>query len=508
MQRLVTLAVVIVSALMLPTTVSGQYVFGDWARDEGYTPGDAMPSQVRAVFSSIDSLDGIGDFDWMTTPATQLWLYGNQLSSIEPNAFTGLANLTSLDLEGNWLSTIEMGAFSGLPNLTYLSLRDNQLSSIESSAFSGPTDLMELDLEDNKLSRLESGAFSGLVNLTLLSLGGNHLSSIESSDFIGLTNLRGLGLWGNRLSSIEPYTFSGMPNLTWLNLEGNQLSSIESGAFSGLTNLTTLRLTNNQVSSIESGAFGGLVSLTELSLSLAGDAALTKLNLEAADFPSLLYFHVAGNATVGGVSLKNTVLNHMSFVALFDGGEPWLTGIGELDGITEMDLSGIDFGDITDLGPLYVMDDLTDLWLVDTQNLDASDLDVLLDNLEIIESTDTEGILHMTEADFEAFNIAGGGLLAAWVAELGHHVEYLLLGDVNHDTEVNGLDVDPFIRPLVRSQFDVSADMNGDGAVNGLDVDPFVAAVVGGAQSIPEPSTLLLALLALGVVGGWRKWGG
>ena len=36
------------------------------------------------------------------------------------------------------------------------------------------------------------------------------------------------------------------------------------------------------------------------------------------------------------------------------------TGIGELDGITEMDLSGVDFADITDLGPLYVMDDLTD----------------------------------------------------------------------------------------------------------------------------------------------------
>ena len=26
--------------------------------------------------------------------------------------------------------------------------------------------------------------------------------------------------------------------------------------------------------------------------------------------------------------------------------------------------------------------------------------------------------------------------------------------------------------------------------------------------AIPEPSTLLLALVALGVVGGWRKWGG
>jgi hypothetical protein len=164
----------------------------------------ASPPPGLAPSATHDAPEASVRAYWMTTPATQLWLYGNQLSSIEPNAFTGLANLTSLDLEGNWLSTIEMGAFSGLPGLTYLSLRDNQLS------------------------------------------------------------------------------------------------SIESGAFSGLTNLTTLRLTNIQVSSIELGAFGGLVSLTELSLSLAGDAALTKLNLESADFPSLLYFHVAGNATVGG----------------------------------------------------------------------------------------------------------------------------------------------------------------------------------------------------------------
>ena len=43
-------------------------------------------------------------------------------------------------------------------------------------------------------------------------------------------------------------------------------------------------------------------------------------------------------------------------------------------------------------------------------------------------------------------------------------------------------------------------------AVNGLDVDPFVAAVVGGGmQPIPEPSTTLLALCALGVVAGWRR---
>ena len=91
------------------------------------------------------------------------------------------------------------------------------------------------------------------------------------------------------------------------------------------------------------------------------------------------------------------------------------TGIGELDGITEMDLSGIDFGNITDLAPLYVMDDLTDLWLVDTVNLGASDLDELLNNLATIQGTATEGILYMTQANYDDF----GPLLAAWDDEDG-----------------------------------------------------------------------------------------
>jgi hypothetical protein len=58
--------------------------------------------------------------------------------------------------------------------------------------------------------------------------------------------------------------------------------------------------------------------------------------------------------------------------------------------------------------------------------MDAAGLDVLLDNLETIEGIITEGILYMTQADFDAFNTAGGGLLAAWDAESGHHVEFVI----------------------------------------------------------------------------------
>jgi phospholipase/lecithinase/hemolysin len=83
-----------------------------------------------------------------------------------------------------------------------------------------------------------------------------------------------------------------------------------------------------------------------------------------------------------------------------------------------------------------------------------------------------------------------------------------VLGDVNLDGDVNGLDVNPFVDVLLSGPYQPEADMNEDQVVNGLDVDPFVAAVVGGGtQQIPEPSTLLLCIIALGVVGGWWKWG-
>jgi hypothetical protein len=68
------------------------------------------------------------------------------------------------------------------------------------------------------------------------------------------------------------------------------------------------------------------------------------------------------------------------------------------------------------------------------------------------------------------------------------------------------LDVDPFIGVLLGGTYQTEADMNKDALVNGLDVDPFVEAVVGGGTAaVPEPSTLLLCLVALGVVGGWWK---
>lgn len=190
-----------------------------------------------------------------------------------------------------------------------------------------------------------------------------------------------------------------------------------------MTNLYRLYLESNQISNIEAGAFSDFANLT--GLYLGGNQSITDLNLEGANLSGLRELDVFGNTNITSVSLKNAVLNQPALAVVLEGGyvDPWLwIGIGELPSVTELCLSGIDFSEITDLTPLGMMDDLTDLWLVGVENMDAAALDVLLDDFDAMQGTAVEGVLYLTQADYDAFNTAGGGLLAAWDVEDGHHV--------------------------------------------------------------------------------------
>jgi hypothetical protein len=360
--------------------------FGEWAANQGWTTGHVMLAGVDAGSAFINSLTGIGNYNWTTTPTVYLDLGGNQITSIESGAFTGLGNLQQV-----WLN-------------------------------------------------------------------GNQITSIESSDFVGLDNL------------------------TQLYLNSNQITSIESRAFTGLGNLTTLDLSANP--------------------------ALTSLNLERANFSSLSTFDVSNNTGIARVSLKNAILNQTSLVSIITGGtESWCTGIGELSGITKLDLSGVDFSAITDLSPLYVMDSLTDLWLVGVLNMDATALDTLLDNLMVMEDPSIEGALYLTQADYDAFNTAGGGKLAIWDAEAGHHVdivEIIGLGDANADGLVDDADATILASHWHQmggaSWFD--GDFNGDGNVTDADASILAAhwhvGVEALTSNVPEPGAL--AMLAGAVV--------
>jgi hypothetical protein len=75
----------------------------------------------------------------------------------------------------------------------------------------------------------------------------------------------------------------------------------------------------------------------------------------------------------------------------------------------------------------------------------------------------------------------------------------LMLGDVNLDGDVNGLDVAPFVALVVDGTWQEEADCNYDMAVNGLDVDCFVDLVISGGEetAVPEPTMFMLLWLGL-----------
>ena len=56
----------------------------------------------------------------------------------------------------------------------------------------------------------------------------------------------------------------------------------------------------------------------------------------------------------------------------------------------------------------------------------------------------------------------------------------VLLGDVNRDTNVNFLDISPFVALLSSGEYQVEADINEDGFVNFFDISPFIALLSSG----------------------------
>ena len=162
--------------------------------------------------------------------------------------------------------------------------------------------------------------------------------------------------------------------------------------------------------------------------------------------------------------------------------------------------------------PLY--DPAANAWLLATINYDV----VGFGSTELFLQVGANGISGVDQPSEEIEVVFGGsgdpplnadfdrGVNSLTADAVVYNVE--LLGDVNGDGAVNGLDVDPFVDTLLSGLYAPDADMNLDGFVNGLDVDLFVDAVVGGGVSanalVPEPSTmglLVAAVLALGGLG-------
>jgi hypothetical protein len=87
---------------------------------------------------------------------------------------------------------------------------------------------------------------------------------------------------------------------------------------------------------------------------------------------------------------------------------------------------------------------------------------------------------------FSGFSDAGHIAIQATFSDfdsaifVSYAVANLVVGDVNQDSLINLLDIEPFVELLSSGFFQAEADINQDGLVNLLDIEGFVSLLSGG----------------------------
>ncbi|EKD24959.1 MAG: hypothetical protein ACD_80C00142G0001, partial [uncultured bacterium (gcode 4)] len=91
--------------------------------------------------------------NYCSTDSTYCYLNDYGFTSIAPNTFINHTMLTTIYLYANQLTSIDADAFNWLSTLTYLDLSDNQLTTLPESIWN-LTGLVELYMHNNQLTSL------------------------------------------------------------------------------------------------------------------------------------------------------------------------------------------------------------------------------------------------------------------------------------------------------------------------------------------------------------------
>ncbi|XP_027008886.2 toll-like receptor 13 [Tachysurus fulvidraco] len=101
-------------------------------------------------------------------------------------------NVTTLNLSRNRLTVVKTHQFVCTPRLEQLLLKGNMITTLEPEAFSGLRHLKILNLDSNKIKILSAYDFLSLRSLEVLLLGGNVIEKIENGIFRNQRELREL----------------------------------------------------------------------------------------------------------------------------------------------------------------------------------------------------------------------------------------------------------------------------------------------------------------------------
>lgn len=259
-----------------------------------------------------------------------LYLQGNEIRYVHPDAFAALPNLTDLDLSNNIISkfrqkcrimqedlhtffthlTIPLSCATGRTdavflrstssNLVSLNLNSNKLKGIPSFSFWSFPKLEVLKLSWNKIAWINRRAFAGLAQLKVLQLRSNHLNAGTLSRLevtLGFMEIHMPRTDDNQQPLISPPKFrdrryrnavhvsrlreldlgdtgiasvpdiQSFSSLKRLYLDSNRITTIPQAAFQSLQRLEVLHLDGNNIGNIVGGTFASLKMLKVLDLS-------------------------------------------------------------------------------------------------------------------------------------------------------------------------------------------------------------------------------------------------
>ncbi|CAL1541104.1 unnamed protein product, partial [Lymnaea stagnalis] len=120
--------------------------------------------------------------------ATQLWLDGNAIETLQQYTFLALKHVMELYLNHSEIRAIQNNTFKGLKSVKALYLNDNKLTALQSVAFRGLDSLERLYLHNNDIFFINPQAFLSPPNLYLMDLSGNALITLSIDALWSFTN--------------------------------------------------------------------------------------------------------------------------------------------------------------------------------------------------------------------------------------------------------------------------------------------------------------------------------
>ncbi|XP_049292401.1 protein artichoke-like [Anopheles funestus] len=194
------------------------------------------------------SVLGKSSFDTNATLVERLYLYGNEIATIEQSVFEGLPKLKNIYLDHNRITELSPMLFHKNQKLEQVTLSYNRLSVLRTNTFSGLARLNQVDLSYNQLSAIEPAVFHHSP-VNYLNLNGNKLKTLNGWAFSG-TNIRQLHVDSNAIESLE-YPGTIFETLEELSAANNRIASWQTLCVANLAQLTDINLENNSISSID-----------------------------------------------------------------------------------------------------------------------------------------------------------------------------------------------------------------------------------------------------------------